>query len=134
MIQNNTISKVSEISHLPSKIYLISDTSYYAVDLHEGTSYEFRVYAENRVGYSEPSKISAPVNAKDPWNVPGRPGPPGVGKMTRRSCLLTWTPPDYDGGNPIRNYVIEYRVSLKVLNLCQSGSKVKLNILEMCAS
>ncbi len=90
---------------------MFSDTSYYAVDLHEGTSYEFRVFAENRVGLSEPSKTSSAVVAKDPWNVPGRPVQPRVSKMTRRSCILTWLPPDHDGGNPIRNYVVEYRVS-----------------------
>ena len=102
----------SKTHHESCKCIQFVDTSYYAVDLHDGESYEFRVYAENRVGFSEPSRISAPVLAKDPWSVPGRPGPPKVGKMTRRSCLLTWTPPDYDGGNPIRNYIIEYRVSV----------------------
>lgn len=73
------------------------------------------MFAENRVGLSEPSKASTATVAKDPWSIPGRPSQPRVGKMTRRSCLLTWVPPDHDGGNPIRNYVIEYRVSMRVV-------------------
>ena len=102
-----------------------TDTTNYAVDLHDRTKYEFRVFAENRVGFSEPSRVSAPVFAKDPWNVPGRPSQPTVGKITRRSCLLSWTSPDYDGGNPIRNYVIEYRVRSSLLNCITYFAKIK---------
>ena len=83
--------------------------TYCCADLNPNTRYEFRVIAENKVGYSEPSMPTQSV-AKDPWDVPGRCSNPMVSKTTRRSCLLTWIPPDHDGGNPIRNYVVEYRV------------------------
>lgn len=29
--------------------------------------------------------------------------------LTRRSCTLSWRPPSDDGGDEIRNYVIEYK-------------------------
>ena len=43
------------------------DTIYEVPDLVEGTQYEFRVTAENKVGKSDPSKPSKPITAKDPW-------------------------------------------------------------------
>jgi hypothetical protein len=36
-------------------------------DLIEGSSYEFRVIAENLAGPGAPSQPSRPITAKDPW-------------------------------------------------------------------
>lgn len=87
----------------------IADTSYHVVDLIEGSAYEFRITAENKVGESQPCSPSLPVTAKDPWDTPGVPGTPTVSDITKRSCKLSWSPPTSDGGNAIRNYLIEYR-------------------------
>ena len=42
-----------------------------------------------------------------------KPGPPGIPQfsdITDTSIKLTWTPPEDDGGTPIINYNIEYRL------------------------
>lgn len=44
----------------------IPDTTVTLSDLVEGTSYEFRVYAENEAGTGPPSKPCGPVEAKEP--------------------------------------------------------------------
>ena len=88
------------------------DTSYHIRDLVEGNTYEFRVVAENRVGTSQPSPSTQFV-AKDPWSLPGKPGVPKVSDITKRSCKLTWAPPSDDGGDEIRNYIIEYKAAGK---------------------
>ncbi|KAJ8319891.1 hypothetical protein KUTeg_001478 [Tegillarca granosa] len=62
---------------------LIEGTTYTVTDLIEDNTYEFRVAAENKAGLSKPSEPSESFKAKDPWN---------------------------DGGAPVTNYVIEYRM------------------------
>ena len=41
---------------------------------------------------------------------PGKPDAPEIGKTTKTSVALSWKPPSSDGGAPITNYVVEYRV------------------------
>lgn len=41
---------------------------------------------------------------------PGKPDPPKIVEVGRSTAGLTWTPPSDDGGAPISNYVVEYRV------------------------
>ena len=89
----------------------VHGTSYKVEDLKPGTQYEFRVIAENRVGQSQNSIPCQPITAKDPWNTPSAPGEPAISDVTKRSCTLTWQAPALDGGDPIRNYVVEYRVA-----------------------
>jgi titin len=43
-------------------------------------------------------------------DLPGRPGIPAYSRVTDNSIHLNWTPPEDDGGTPIFNYVIEYRL------------------------
>lgn len=38
---------------------------------------------------------------------PGSPGNPTVKDKTKNSITLTWTPPDRDGGSPIKGYIVE---------------------------
>ena len=45
----------------------VTETKYDVTDLFEGTEYEYRVLAENKVGKGPPSNPSMPVMAKDPW-------------------------------------------------------------------
>jgi len=90
----------------------IAGTSNRVSGLVDGQSYQFRVVAENRVGLGEWSPSSAAIVARDPWEKPGRPGAVQVSDVTRRSCRLSWLPPTIDGGDDIRGYVVEYKVSV----------------------
>ena len=45
----------------------VTTTSLTIQDLMEGTKYEFRVLAENKIGLSKPSPACQPFVAKDPW-------------------------------------------------------------------
>lgn len=40
-------------------------------------------------------------------DVPGSPGAPEVKDKTKSSITLGWSPPDKDGGSPIKGYIIE---------------------------
>ncbi len=93
-----------------------------ATDLVEGNEYQFRIVAVNKVGEGEPGPASQPITARDPWEKPGRPGIPDITAVNRDKISLKWRPPKDDGGSPIFNYVIEYRVegefSVGELKLC----------------
>lgn len=41
---------------------------------------------------------------------PGKPDPPEITKITPRSATLSWKPPKDDGGSPITNYVVQFRI------------------------
>ena len=45
--------------------------------------------------------------------VTAKPGPPGIPQCPEikdGEISLTWTPPEEDGGSPITNYILEYRL------------------------
>ena len=79
-------------------------------DLVETNEYVFRVAAENKAGIGEFSPPSQPFVAKDPWELPGKPGRPSGTEVTGFSIDLTWAAPESDGGAEITNYIIEYRI------------------------
>ena len=89
----------------------------------EGNEYQFRIVAENKVGEGHPGPASQPITAKDPWEKPGRPGIPEISAVDRSKISLKWAPPKNDGGSPIFNYVIEYRVEGILLETCQLITK-----------
>ncbi len=47
----------------------VEGTTYESKDLVEGTEYEFRVVAINKVGEGPPGPKSKPILAKDPWGM-----------------------------------------------------------------
>ena len=79
-------------------------------DLVQGDEYEMRVSAVNEAGVSKPSETSGRFVAKNPYEVPGKPGQPTVTELTAESATIMWTAPDSDGGAPITNYVVEMRI------------------------
>ena len=46
--------------------YKITNNEYTVTELMDGTTYEFRVIAKNKVGRSEPSPVSEPVVVREP--------------------------------------------------------------------
>ena len=47
------------------------------------------------------------------FNISDKPGPPGCPQfsdITDTSIKLSWTPPTDDGGSPITNYIVEYKL------------------------
>jgi len=105
---------------------VVSGTSLRVPGLYDGQTYQFRVTAETRAGLGDPSPASAAVTARDPWTRPGPPSMPQVSDVTKKSCRVSWLPPSDDGGDSIRGYVVEYKVSLLQLPLYKIGKFNKL--------
>lgn len=82
-----------------------------ASGLRGGCEYEFRVFAENAAGLSEPSLPSPLTQAEDPKFLPSPPAKLTIVDSSRSSITLSWTKPLFDGGAPITGYKIEYRKS-----------------------
>uniref|UniRef100_A0AAY4B5Q2 Titin n=1 Tax=Denticeps clupeoides TaxID=299321 RepID=A0AAY4B5Q2_9TELE len=83
---------------------IIPETRFKLSGLEEGIEYEYRVYAENIVGLSKPSKTSELQVARDPCDAPGK---AEAVIVTRNSVTLRWTKPEYDGGSKVTGYVVE---------------------------
>jgi len=90
-------------------------------ELVEGYEYEYRVFAENKAGLSDPSKPSNRFTCKDPYTRPGPPIKVEYAEVTKKFVKLTWKVPKSDGGAPIFNYVVEARevgeIEWQILNL-----------------
>ncbi|KAH9498302.1 hypothetical protein Btru_006487 [Bulinus truncatus] len=83
-------------------------TTFKAENLLEGVEYKFRVFAENKVGVSEPLESEKTVKPKCPYGPPGIPvGPIKTLQITRDSATIQWQPPTTDGGSPITSYIVE---------------------------
>jgi titin len=75
--------------------------------LTNGQAYVFRVAATNATGTSPFSAVAGPVTPLAPATAPtGLVGTPGD-----RQVMLTWTAPSDNGGAPVVDYVLEYRLA-----------------------
>ncbi|XP_077990140.1 twitchin-like isoform X3 [Glandiceps talaboti] len=86
----------------------VSSPRYTVKGLEENEDYQFRVRAVNQYGTSEPL-VGRTIKIKLPFDAPDAPGTPKIVTHDRRSVSLQWTKPDFDGGNPITGYFIEYK-------------------------
>lgn len=75
--------------------------------LTEGHEYDFRVKAVNDEGESEPLETDKSIIAKNPYDIPGKPGTPEITDWDADRVDLKWTAPKSTGGAPITGYVIE---------------------------
>nr|XP_019933946.1 PREDICTED: titin-like [Paralichthys olivaceus] len=82
-----------------------------ASGLHEGCEYEFRVFAENAGGISEPSVPCPLTVAEDPKFLPSPPAKPIIVDSSRSSISLSWNKPLFDGGAAVTGYKVEFRKS-----------------------
>lgn len=83
--------------------------------LFEGSSYFFKVTAYNEVGAGTPVETTEPITAKSSFSAPQPPGQPQGSNITKTSCILTWTTPVSDGGQPIVGYVVERKEKMSTL-------------------
>lgn len=77
--------------------------------LSEGTQYEFRVFAENLQGRSEPLVTDKPIVAKNQYTVPGKPGKPELVSADKDHITIKWSSPISNGGSNILGYDVERR-------------------------
>ncbi|XP_034392036.1 titin-like [Cyclopterus lumpus] len=82
-----------------------------ASGLHEGCKYEFRVFAENAAGLSEPSLPCPLTLADDPKFLASPPAKPTIIDSSRSSITLSWNKPLFDGGAAVTGYKVEFRKS-----------------------
>ncbi|XP_026167372.1 titin-like [Mastacembelus armatus] len=82
-----------------------------ASGLREACEYEFRVFAENAAGLSEPSLPCPLTLAEDPKFLPSPPAKPTIIDSSRSSITLSWNKPLFDGGAPVTGYKVEFRKS-----------------------
>ncbi|TWW75574.1 Titin [Takifugu flavidus] len=90
---------------------LVYDQRAKASCLREGCEYEFRVFAENSAGLSEPSLPCPLTLAEDPKFLPSPPSKLSITDSSRSSITLSWNKPLFDGGAAVTGYKIEYRKS-----------------------
>ncbi|XP_072107230.1 myomesin-2 isoform X2 [Mobula birostris] len=62
-------------------------------DLAEGKSYQFRVFAVNKFGMSEPSESTEPILVQDRIEIPSPPSGVRCARNTRHSVVVQWLPP-----------------------------------------
>lgn len=74
-----------------------------------GKKYKFRVRAVNKQGKSEPLTTAQAIEAKNPFEEPGKAGTPEIIDYDTNYVELKWDKPETDGGSPITGYVIEKR-------------------------
>ena len=72
-----------------------------------GHKYKFRVRAVNKMGKSDPLTTSQAIEAKNPFEKPGKPGIPNIADYDSDFVQLEWKRPETDGGSPITGYVVE---------------------------
>ncbi|CAF0814387.1 unnamed protein product [Rotaria sordida] len=97
--------------------------------LTKGSKYTVRVLAENKLGQSEPTEITEPFIAKNPFDVPSAPRELKVTGVTRSSCQLQWLPPNNDGGAPIQGYIVERQTEkrwIRAIPTLVQGTTVQL--------
>ncbi len=72
-----------------------------------GHKYKFRVRAVNKQGKSEPLTTAQAIEAKNPFEQPGKPGTPEIADYDTDFVQLAWKRPENDGGSPITGYIVE---------------------------
>ncbi|KER21602.1 hypothetical protein T265_15051, partial [Opisthorchis viverrini] len=85
----------------------VSGTQAHLDNLEENAEYEFRVRAVNAAGPGEPSQPTEIVKVRPKRDKPKPPEDLEVTDLFADNCKLVWKPPEFDGGCPITDYVVE---------------------------
>uniref|UniRef100_A0A673JA84 Titin n=1 Tax=Sinocyclocheilus rhinocerous TaxID=307959 RepID=A0A673JA84_9TELE len=105
----------------------VTDLHFKVTALIPGHEYEFRVFAENAAGISEPSPSSPFVKATDALFKPGPPGNPRILDTTSSSITLAWNKPVYDETSRLLWTVVEPKVqalNLKIMKLLEGNEYI----------
>ncbi|KAJ9595175.1 hypothetical protein L9F63_013533, partial [Diploptera punctata] len=84
-----------------------NDTEMDVKGLQEGQEYKFRVRAVNEEGESEPLETERATLAKNPFDIPSKPGTPDIVDWDVDRVDLKWEAPKSNGGAAITGYIIE---------------------------
>ena len=108
-IENYVVEKLDEATGrwVPAGETIGNETSIKIDGLQPNHKYKFRVKAVNKQGKSEPLTTTQSIEAKNPFEVPGKPGTPTIEDYDKDFVQLKWTKPENNGGSPITGYVIE---------------------------
>uniref|UniRef100_A0A7N8YP90 non-specific serine/threonine protein kinase n=1 Tax=Mastacembelus armatus TaxID=205130 RepID=A0A7N8YP90_9TELE len=106
----------------------VLDLRYRVSGLFEGNSYEFRAFAENIAGISEPSPTSKPIKATRAITKPGPPANLKLKDWSKSHADICWTKPTRDGGSPILGYVVEAQKSGTA-----QWNRINKDLIKMCA-
>ena len=72
-----------------------------------GTSYTFRITAQNQLGYGPPFEPEDAIVAGKRITAPAPPSNLQVPDVTSRSVTLQWAPPSTTGGAELTGYIVE---------------------------
>jgi len=86
------------------------NTDFTVNDLENNKEYEFRVFAFNEIGESEPLATGRSILAKEQYTVSLPPSQPEVVEWNERCMTIRWKEPIDDGGMPVTGYTIEAKV------------------------
>ncbi|XP_060780608.1 myomesin-2 [Neoarius graeffei] len=92
----------------------LKERRYKVPNLTPGSVYQFRVYAANLIGLSDPSAVSPPFVC-EAWNMP-EPGPTydlSVTEVRDDSMVVQWKAPVYSGASSITGYYVD---------MCKTGT------------
>lgn len=78
---------------------------------------QLRIFAENKVGLSEPCDLKEHLADNSTKDIPGPPNQPIITEITKSSCRVSWEEPRNTGGLPITGYYIERKFASRWLRL-----------------
>ena len=130
-----TWTKSPAVEELNTRAYIETHEAASKLEIEKTNRYDAGKYiirVENVCGTKEQS-----VNVRI-YDTPGPPETISVREVTRNSVILSWQPPEVDGGSAVRNYIVEKReatrkawstietrcskTSYKITNLVESSS------------
>ncbi|XP_049301024.1 twitchin isoform X5 [Anopheles funestus] len=110
-VTNYVVEKKDKNSNAWTKVSSYCTTNYLKIrNLRLNQLYDFRVYAENKYGLSEPAQADSIV-AKHPFDPPSQPGTPSRVETTEDTITITWTKPASNGGSPVTHYIVEKKLA-----------------------
>ena len=83
-----------------------TSTTFTVKKLTEDVEYDFRVFAVNSKGTSEPLQTEKPIKTKSSQQPPSAPEALTVSSVTPESVVVQWAPPTENGGSTLTGYEV----------------------------